>query len=62
MTEKIIRVVTVTGADNSIRPEELVPIAKDYPFVEFGILLSKKQQGGKRFPSRDWLEELLELF
>jgi len=58
MTEKIIRVVTVTGADNSIRPEELVPIAKDYPFVEFGILLSKKQQGGKRFPSRDWLEEL----
>ena len=56
--KEIIRVVTVTGADDSIRPEELVPIAKDYPFVEFGILLSKKQQGGKRFPSRNWLEEL----
>jgi len=54
----IIKVVTVTGADDSIRPEELVPIAKDYPFVEFGILLSKKQQGNKRFPSRNWWEEL----
>jgi len=53
-----IRVVTVTGADDSIRPEELVAIAKDYPFVEFGILLSKKQQGSKRFPSRNWWEEL----
>lgn len=58
MTEKIIRVITVTGADDSIRPEELVPIAKEYPFVEFGILLSKKQQGNKRFPSRYWWEEL----
>ena len=53
-----IRVVTVTGADDSIRPEELVPIAREYPFVEFGILLSKKQQGNKRFPSRNWWEEL----
>ena len=53
-----IRVVTVTGADDSIRPEELVPIAKEYPYVEFGILLSKKQQGKKRYPSRDWWEEL----
>ncbi|OGW72575.1 MAG: hypothetical protein A3J72_03120 [Nitrospirae bacterium RIFCSPHIGHO2_02_FULL_40_19] len=56
--EKIVRVVTVTGADDSIRPEELISIAKDYPFVEFGILLSKKQQGNKRFPSRNWWEEL----
>lgn len=55
---RIVRVVTVTGADNSIRPEELVPIAREHPFVEFGILLSKKQQGNKRYPSRDWLEEL----
>lgn len=56
--KKIIRVVTVTGADDSIRPEELVSIAKEYPYVEFGILLSKSQQGGKRFPSQDWLKEL----
>ena len=58
MAEKIIRTVTVTGADDSIKPKELIPIAKEYPFVEFGILLSKKQQGYKRFPSRNWWEEL----
>lgn len=62
MTEKIIRRVTVTGADDSIRPEALVPIAKEYPSVEFGILLSKKQQGNKRYPSRDWWEELYALW
>jgi len=54
----MIKVVTVTGADDSVWPEELIPIAKKYPFVEFGILLSKNQQGGSRFPSRSWLEEL----
>lgn len=58
MAREMISVVTVTGADDSVRPEELISIVERYPFVEFGILLSKKQQGGKRFPSRDWLEEL----
>ncbi len=56
--KRIIGVVTVTGADDSVELEELVSVVKEYPFVEFGILLSKKQQGTKRFPSRDWLEEL----
>jgi len=60
--KEIIRVVAVTGADDSVRPEELISVAKDYPFVEFGILLSKKQQGSKRFPSRNWLEELYMLW
>ncbi len=50
--------VTVTGADDSVEPRDLALIAKEYPFVEFGILLSKKQQGNKRFPCRDWWEEL----
>ncbi len=58
MAREMIKVVTVTGADDSVRPEELIPIVERYPFVEFGILLSKKQQGGNRFPSRNWLEEL----
>lgn len=58
MVKKIINRVTVTGADDSIQPKELIQIAKEYPFVEFGILLSKQQQGNKRFPSRNWLNEL----
>lgn len=56
--KQILQLITVTGADDSIDPNDLVSIAKEFPFVEFGILLSKKQQGSKRFPSRTWLEVL----
>lgn len=55
---KFIRTVTVTGADDSIKPEELIAIARDYPFVEFGILISRLVNGFARFPSRNWLERL----
>lgn len=58
MAKKIVKVVTITGADDSVQPNELISVAKDFPFVEFGILLSKEQQGIKRFPSRNWLEKL----
>jgi phosphoribosylanthranilate isomerase len=58
MSRKFIETVTVTGADDSIDPGDLVSIAKEYPFAEFGILLSKSQEGSKRFPSRDWLQRL----
>jgi hypothetical protein len=56
--KRIIKTVTVTGADDSIDIENLVELSKEFPYVEFGILLSKKQQGGKRFPSKDWLWDL----
>jgi len=61
MPKKIVKVVTVTGADDSIRPEDLIPIAQEFPFVEFGVLLSKKQQGRNRFPSEEWLDKLAAL-
>ena len=51
--------VTMTGPDDSIRPEDLVAIAKEFPFVEWGILLSRSQEGaGTRFPSREWMGRL----
>lgn len=50
--------VTVTGADDSIKPGELRRISEEFPHVEFGILLSRKQQGGPRFPSKRWLNKL----
>ncbi len=62
MTKRIVRTVTVTGADDSIRPEELFLIAERYPFAEFGILLSRNHGGNRRFPSRIWLEELFALW
>lgn len=49
--------VTVTGADDSIQPEDLQKLIADYPFVEFGILLSATTPK-PRFPSREWLTKL----
>lgn len=52
--------VTITGADNSINPDELEKISKQYPFVEWGILFSESREGGSRFPTIDWVEKLVE--
>jgi hypothetical protein len=59
---KFINKVTVTGADDSLDPRELLSIAQEYPFVEFGILLSEKMEGTDRFPSSLWLETFLTVF
>ncbi len=61
MAEKIIKIVTLTGVDDSIDPIELYEISGEYPFVEWGILLSKSSVGNPRFPSYNWLSELLKL-
>ena len=53
--------VTVTGADDSVEPEMLGRISKEYPFVEWGILVSQNTlpKGGPRFPSPEWITRLL---
>lgn len=53
--------VTVTGADDSTNPEALLLLSKKYPFVEWGILLSKSQEGRFRFPSVLWLQGLYKI-
>ena len=52
--------VTITGADDSINPNELNTLSDKYPYVEWAILLSEKQEGFNRFPSLKWVEELKE--
>jgi len=58
MMKQILDRVTITGADDSIRPEDLIGISEAYPFVEWGILLSKNNMGCARFPSLDWMKRL----
>jgi hypothetical protein len=53
--------VTVTGADDSIRPSDLIKLSNRFPFVEWGILLSRSQEGAPRFPSTRWIEQLGDL-
>jgi len=47
--------VTITGADDSVDPQELIKLSGQFPFVEWGILFSANRQGGVRFPSQDWI-------
>lgn len=58
--------VTITGADNSIDPTDLLPLTRHFPFVEWGLLIyhetsdhpADQQVGGKRrFPSWPWLKK-----
>lgn len=50
--------VTITGADDSIQPGDLLELTYMFPFVEWGILISKTSMGHARFPSFEWLELL----
>jgi hypothetical protein len=53
--------VTITGADHTTigGAEQLLGIARRYPFVEWGILLSKTSEGRPRFPPLHWIEDFL---
>jgi phosphoribosylanthranilate isomerase len=53
--------VTITGADDSIKVTDLLPINERFPFVEWGILVSKRTEGqaAPRFPSANWLVDLV---
>lgn len=48
--------VTVTGADDSVAPGQLLELSRRFPFVEWGILVSKNSMGSPRFPSSSWLQ------
>lgn len=54
--------VTMTGADDSIRPQDLLPLTKEFPFVEWGILASDNntfRSGGTcRYPSPAWIAKI----
>lgn len=56
-----VKVITFTGADDSVRAADIVAISQVFPFVEWGILLSATQEGGSRFPSLAWMNGLAEL-
>lgn len=54
--------VTITGADDSIKPADLLPLTAEFPFVEWGVLASENNTlvacGHPRYPSPGWIKEL----
>lgn len=59
MIEKFLRQVTLTGADDTTNYYRLYEMSAKYPFVEWGILLSKNSEGYPRFPHWKWIEGAL---
>lgn len=54
--------VTLTGADDGVPPAELLALAREFRFVEFGILLSASRKGVPRYPSAEWIKGLAEAY
>jgi hypothetical protein len=50
--------VTITGADDDVRIEDLDALSQAYPFVEWGVLFSGSKLGVPRYPTRPWVERL----
>jgi len=51
--------VTITGADDLTNVQELASLNEEFPFVEWGILVSLSSEGSPRFPHRRWIQRLL---
>jgi len=53
--------VTFTGADDKTDLLEIQKISDQYPFVEWGFLLSKSKNGLQRYPSLETFKKILPL-
>ncbi len=53
-----INKVTITGADDNTKIEDLIRLSNKYPFVEWGILFSNGREGSQRYPSSQWIHEV----
>jgi len=56
-----LRYATFTGADDNTDLSELQRISNEYPFVEWGFLLSQNKKGTQRYPSASTFEKINEL-
>lgn len=61
MLVSTLHCVTITGADDSIAPDDLIDLTARYPFVEWGILFSQDRFGTPRYPSMKWVDWLTDI-
>ena len=54
-----LKKVTITGADDSTDIKQLVDLSAEFPFVEWGILVSHSREGSYRFPARPWVNKFM---
>ena len=53
--------VAIADVDESVQPEELLRLSEEYPFVEWSVLYGKEVNPLNRFPSPEWIAELVRL-
>lgn len=54
-----LRCVTITGADDSTDPQNMVSLQREFPLVEWGILFSRNSCGEEpRYPGTRWMKIL----
>jgi hypothetical protein len=51
--------VTITGAGDEVSVGALADLSLEFPFVEWGILLSSKRAGEPRYPGGAWIGSLV---
>lgn len=54
MSKNLVR-VTLTGADDTVNPENLNALSGRFPRVEWAILSSQKREGKSRYPTESWV-------
>jgi N-(5'phosphoribosyl)anthranilate (PRA) isomerase len=47
--------VTITGADDAVDLRAILALSVEFPFVEWGILMSESRAGSPRYPTRRWM-------
>jgi hypothetical protein len=50
--------VTITGADDATPIDRMVDLSEQFPFLEWGILVSDSRAGTPRYPSPGWVRAL----
>ncbi len=54
----MINKVTITGADNNTDIKDLMKLSQEYPFVEWGVLISDSRMGSDRYPQFEWIKKI----
>ena|ERR1019366_5603051 len=52
--------VTFSGVDDTVSLEDMIAVHKEYPHVEWGILLSKGERPKPRYPTTGWVMGIAE--
>jgi phosphoribosylanthranilate isomerase len=53
-----LHTVTISGPDDGTSHQDLLALSREYPFVEWGVLLSSREEARPRYPSREWIDGL----